>query len=262
MPKRETKALTNIRIDVLKPKAKDYEVFDHDVGGLSVRVFPSGQKSFAVNFRINGKRKRIRIGAPKDMSIVEARQTATELKERVKRGESPINDQRVTTAEKQAALKIIDQTIAKVANEFITKYCIGEGNEPNLKGWREYQRILNRYVIPHWGDLHIETISIGALTTLLDTIAKKNGPIMANRVLAVTRKLFNWARGRGIIDYVPIVPNTARKENARTRFLNDDEIVEFWRGCEKESYPFGKLFQLLLLTGQRLGEVTNMMVTT
>jgi integrase len=32
----------------------------------------------------------------------------------------------------------------------------------------------------------------------------------------------------------------------------------FWKGCEKESYPFGKLYQLLLLTGQRLGEVANM----
>jgi integrase len=260
MPKRERKALTNIRINAFEPKIKDYEVFDRNVGGLSIRIFPSGQKSFSINFRINGKRKRMRIGNYKDMSIVEARQIAIELKERVKGGVYPINKSHNSIAkeEEEKVKETEDQTIAKLSAEFIKKYCIGEGSEPNLKSWLEYQRILNKYVIPHWGKLHIEVISIGALTTLLDTISKQNGPVMANRVLAVTRKLFNWARDRGVIDYVPIVPNIARKEKARTRFLNDEEIIEFWKGCEKESYPFGKLFQLLLLTGQRLSEVTNM----
>ena len=257
MSKQESKVLTDTRISALKAKDKDYEIFDRDVGGLSIRVFPSGQKSFTVNFRVNGKRKKLRIGNPKDMNIVEARQTAINLKDKTKIGENPIYDKHKTIKEKKIAVAITDQTIANLANVFISEYCIGKGDEPNLKGWREYQRILNKYVIPHWGGLQIETISIGALNRRLDTIETKNGPVMANRVLAVTRKLFNWARRKGIIDYVPIVPNIARKEKARTRILSDDEIVEFWKGCEKESYPFGKIFQLLLLTGQRLGEVTN-----
>ena len=258
MPKRELKALTNTRIRSLGPKAKDYEVFDSNVGGLSVRVFPSGKKSFSVNFRVNGKRKRIRISNPKDMGIIEARQIAIELKGRAKRVTNPIIEKCTAISGKQKIENRADQTIANLANEFIEKYCIGEKSKPSLKSWREYQRVLNKYVIPQWGNLHIETISIGALTKLLDTIAQTNGPYQANRVLAITRKLFNWSRGRGIIDYIPIVPNRENKESARIRFLNNDEIILFWNGCEKEGYPFGKLYQLLLVTGQRLGDVANM----
>ena len=37
--------------------------------------------------------------------------------------------------------------------------------------------------------------------------------------------------------------------------LDDGEIARFWHGCETIGYPFGPIFQLLLLTGQRLREV-------
>lgn len=45
---------------------------------------------------------------------------------------------------------------------------------------------------------------------------------------------------------------------ARERVLSDAEIALLWRGCERIGWPFGPLFQLLLLTGARLGEVTGM----
>jgi integrase len=44
---------------------------------------------------------------------------------------------------------------------------------------------------------------------------------------------------------------------ARQRALSETEVKLFWKACEQiETY--GPLFQLLLLTGQRLGEVTGM----
>ena len=260
MPKRTRDKinLTEPFIKALKPASKAYEVFDARLGGFSVQVYPTGKKTYFVNYNANGKRKRLRIGEPKLLKVSEARNIATQNKKTAKSGVDLTQERRRSMGPQKAMNSINQHTVAKLADEFIDQYCIGEGNEPSLKSWEEYQRILNKYVIPHWGNLEIQTISIGALTTLLDTIAKQNGLVMANRVLAVTRKLFNWTRGRGIIDYVPIVPNIARKEKARSRFLNDDEIIEFWKGCEKESYPFGKLYQLLLLTGQQLGEVANM----
>ena len=260
MPKRIRKKIsfTDKFIISLKPKLKAYEVFDALVGGFSVQVYPTGKKTYFVNYNIHGKRKRLRIGAPTLLEISEARTIAMQSKEIAKLGLNLTQERMRAVQVQKIVMSKAQHTIAKLAHEFIDKYCIGEGNEPNLKGWREYQRMLDKYVIPKWGNLHIETISIGAFTTLMDTIANSNGPYQANRVHAVTQKLFNWARDRGVIDYIPIAPNISKKEIARTRFLNDIEIVEFWKGCKKESYPFGKLFQLMLLTGQRLGEVNNM----
>jgi hypothetical protein len=45
------------------------------------------------------------------------------------------------------------------------------------------------------------------------------------------------------------------KETARDRALSDDEIRCFWAACEAAGWPFGPLFELLLLTAQRRYEV-------
>jgi integrase len=37
--------------------------------------------------------------------------------------------------------------------------------------------------------------------------------------------------------------------------LSDCEIAAFWRACDQMGYPFGPLFQLLLLTGARRTEL-------
>jgi integrase len=255
MPQRETKALTNIRINALKVKPKDYEVFDRNVGGLAVRVFPSGKKSFVVNFRVNGKRKRMTLGNPSVMSISEARQEALQLQQKAKAGTNVIQEKKDNIKAKIAEQTRAQNTFAHVTDLFIELYCI---EDKNLKSWKEYKRILNKYVIPHWGNRNIEDIKKTDVTALLDSVAKNYGSYQANRVLATIRKLFNWGCVRGVVENTPIVVGMARSEDPRERKLEDDEIVIFWDGCEKLKYPYGKIFQLLLITGQRRGEVINM----
>ncbi len=40
--------------------------------------------------------------------------------------------------------------------------------------------------------------------------------------------------------------------------LSDDEVRVVWHFCERAGWPFGDLFRLLILTAQRLGEVSTM----
>ena len=47
-------------------------------------------------------------------------------------------------------------------------------------------------------------------------------------------------------------------EHSRDRVLSDDEIRWFWKAAEQVGDPFGRLAQLLLLTGQRRNEVAGM----
>ena len=46
-------------------------------------------------------------------------------------------------------------------------------------------------------------------------------------------------------------------KKARTRVLNDDELRALWKAAEGMGYPYGPLFQLLALTGQRKSEVAE-----
>src|SRR5207237_574858 len=42
---------------------------------------------------------------------------------------------------------------------------------------------------------------------------------------------------------------------ARKRVLEDWELIKVWRAAEEQGYPHGTIVQLLILTGQRRGEV-------
>src|SRR5262249_43405471 len=85
------------------------------------------------------------------------------------------------------------------------------------------------------------------------------GPIAANRTLAHTRKLFNWAIARDIIEASPVaVVEAPGKEKKRDRHLSDDEIRLLWTALDGLDYPIAPYFKLLLVTGQRREEVAGM----
>ena len=58
-------------------------------------------------------------------------------------------------------------------------------------------------------------------------------------MLAVTRRLFNWAVEEEILDVSPIGKLKATKEVSRDRVLDDAEIKIVWNAFEKIGWPFG-----------------------
>ena len=129
------------------------------------------------------------------------------------------------------------------------------------KSHKETKRIFYKYVLPHWEHRAITSITTADVSALLDHVEDKHGLYMANRTLAAIRKLYNWAVSRGgyVLHGVPVVPGMARKGEAkRERVLSDPEIKAIWLALKKETYPFGPLLQLLMLTGLRRNEVSGM----
>jgi integrase len=49
-----------------------------------------------------------------------------------------------------------------------------------------------------------------------------------------------------------------RPKRAATGFLADDELNAVWQGAEAIGWPFGQIIRMLVLTGQRRGEVAGM----
>ena len=113
--------------------------------------------------------------------------------------------------------------------------------------------------MPKWGERKIHDITKRDVIELLDGIIDAGRGLTANRALAMVRKLFNWSIERGILDTSPCQGVKAPlAEHARDRVLTDDEILWLWCACLADSYPFGPLVQLLLLTGARRTEVAGM----
>jgi Phage integrase central domain len=87
-----------------------------------------------------------------------------------------------------------------------------------LRTLKEGRRIFERYLYPKLGSRQIAGIKRSEISRLLDQIEDDNGPVMADHVLALLRKLMSWHASRGDDFCSPIVRGMAKtkpKERAR-----------------------------------------------
>ena len=62
--------------------------------GFGVRVTAAGARAFVLNYRLRGREHRFTIGAWPDWSALKAVREARDLRQRVDRGENPLEDRR------------------------------------------------------------------------------------------------------------------------------------------------------------------------
>jgi integrase len=115
-----------------------------------------------------------------------------------------------------------------------------------------------RHALPAFGPMPVASINKRDVNRLIDNIVEDGSPVAANRVLAFTKRFFSWCKERDILEQSPaetIKPPS--KEKIRDRVLSLDEMKNIWAACNQMGYPWGPIFQLLLLTGARLREVSQ-----
>jgi integrase len=82
---------------------------------------------------------------------------------------------------------------------------------------------------------------------------------LANRIKAVLSKFFGWLCERDVIAASPCVGvKPPSKEVARDRVLNDDELRRLWLASDAVGGNAGAYTKLLILTGQRRGEIAEL----
>ena len=112
---------------------------------------------------------------------------------------------------------------------------------------------------PWIGERRVGEITRRDIRDLIDGIVDRGSPVGANRTLAVLRRFFAWLIERDVLSKSPCAGlKKPTLERSRDRVLSDDELVLVWRAAERIDFPFGPLVKLLILTGQRLGEVAGM----
>jgi integrase len=217
--------------------------------GFGVRVTAAGARAFILNFRLRGREYRYTIGAWPDWSALKAVREARHLRQRVDRGENPLED-RASCSD--------TATVASILDDFVVRY-VRNRNQP-LRSANEYESAFQRLVKPRIGELGIYAVRRSHVIKMLDEIEDANGPVMADRTLAYVRKAFNWYATRDDQFNVPVVRGMGRvkpKERARTRVLSDEEIRTICPMLE-EAGTYGSFVKMLLLTAQRHSEVARM----
>src|SRR5262249_2343529 len=248
-----TKALTAISIKNLKATDKRQEIPDGGCRGLYLVVQPTGRTSWAVRYRFKDKPRKLTLGS---LTLAEARRATTEALHALDRGNDPaaLKFAAVEAAEQAEADRRRD-TVEQLAGLFIEQHVKKELRPASQK---QALHVLNSLVLPKWKGRTVHEIERRDIRELVEQVAKDR-PVMANRALAHLSKFFNWLVDKDVLKASPCIKiKRPAKETARERVLTDDEIRSLWNACDEIGYPAGPAIKLLLLTGQRRGEIVGM----
>jgi integrase len=247
--------LTTRAVENIKPGNARREIPDGEIRGMYLVVQPSGAKSYVLRYRYAGKPRKLTIG-PAEMGLGEARKLAASARAMIAAGRDP-QGEKVTSkiAAKEAAGAKRDSVEAVVA-EFIERH-VRRSNKPSTA--KEYVRLLDKEIVEPWRGRRLSDVSRRDVNWLLDKVVERGAPVAANRVLAILRKFCRWAVSREIIEHSPCDGVMTRSaETPRDRVLNDRELRLIWQAADALGWPYPAIIRLLILTGQRRGEVVGM----
>lgn len=235
---------------------KRVEIWDAKVPGLGVRVTDRGAKSFVLYTRYppSGVPARRALGVVGRMDLPAARKKARDWLDLIDRG---IDPGAVEQQQQEAAQRSRRISFGTVAEDWLKDAVRGKQRQG-----RTVELDLNREFIPRWGDRPITDITALDVRDAVMEI-KARAPSQARNVLGHLKRRFAWAAAQQIygLDQNPadrLKPHAIiGKKNVRQRVLTDTEMRALWHAAEKLGYPYGDVFRLLALTGQRKSEVAE-----
>jgi integrase len=272
MPRVTHGPLSDPQVRRLQARSTAFEIRDGHARGLILQVLPSGRKLWTVRYRYCGAQRRLTLGEYPTVSLAKARAAAEDARAEIRNGGDPAGDRR-------AAREAPTDTVAALAKEYVAKHvCV------KMRGQVEEERIINVDVLPRWKNRSVRQITRRDVRALIAPIVERGSPIMANRVLAVVRRMLNYGVRNDWLDANPAsLIDAPGHEVSRERVLSDDEIRRVWRLLSRQpttaeraapgrnrakgtaedpicpiAPQMAAAIKIRLLTAQRGGEVTKM----
>ena len=244
-------SLTQKRVRDAKAGPKIRIEWDDEVAGLGLRITPAGVKSFIVNYRVDGRERRITIGRTNDMSLATARDEARAVRNGARQGVDPLSER-----EKRKALPTAGDALDRFITERIPeRVAIGRMSERTA---REYGRQIERHLRPAFGMKRVADVTQADVRRMVAGLP----PVMANRVLATASSFFTRCEAW---ELRPQHSNPARGidkavEEARDRTFSGDELSALGKALDAMEGNEGAIMAIRLaaLTGLRIGEVRTL----
>ena len=224
--------LTDLSIKALKAPPKGVSVyFDDALTGFGVRVSQAGTKSFVLTHGV--RRERETIGRADVISLHEAR---TEAKRRLAE---------YTLGKNKPFAIRWDDALAEYLAE-VKMNC-----KPRTLA--DYKYFLERRF--RFGTTKLHQISPHDLRKSLDRYART--PAEQQHAFVVLRAFIRWAHRKHYFDINPMERmKPPHPYVPRERVLTNDELGLIWKAAGEDT--FGRIVKLLILTGQRKGEITQL----
>ena len=264
-----TAKLTKTAVEAAPVSGADSYLWDSVLPRFGLRVTPAGARIYLVQYRAKpapgekAKTRRITIGQHgKPWTVEKARDEAKTLLACVDLGRDPFADREdERDARRRAAEATAQQSIEAEIRQRDNFETVAERFAAQCKANRsgeETARLIRFDAIPAWKGRHISEVRRSDVADLMDAISKRS-PAVARAAFSALTALFAWCERRELIPASPCAGADAPpRPDARDRVLTDDELRSVWAGADRLGFPFGPVVKLLMLTGQRRGEVAGM----
>ncbi len=255
-----------IEAETAKPGQKDRLIFDDAQRGLAVRVTASGSRSYLCQYTLGGQKWRVPLGACSALSLASAREAAAAIMGDVAKGRNPAKERKEAAAAERTKRTRDRLTLRVLIDDWHRLHLAARRPSYAAEAVRALHYAFTNALEDAAEDLDRATV-VRALDALTRRRARENasgahkpkGSAMTGRTAAYGRAAFAWAVKRGAVVANPFANLPVAKSIAkRERVLSDDEIAEIWRAAGKAAAPYGAIVRLLILTGQRRGEVAGM----
>jgi integrase len=233
----------------------------HDVQtrGLGLLVQPTGRKSFFWFRKVNGDPTWRTIGEFPDLSIEQARACAAGFNKSLAEWKSK-NFEGASPFKRQDALTL-KSLYSSYYDTLKLKGCSAKRGPATAKSLRDVQSWYDRF-LKRWDDRKVDSLRVERVRELHKDITDGHGPIIANRVVGLLRRIINW----GIHKDLWRGENPAEKidwnvERERERFVQPDEMARLLKAVEKERMVNWDLHDFVLLSlfcGQRKSNLLAM----
>ncbi|KQX20993.1 hypothetical protein ASD01_29715 [Ensifer sp. Root423] len=237
--------LTTRFIDTIKVEERT-DFHDTLVQGLSLRASPTGTKTWNLLYtrQSDGAKQRVKIGRYPAVDLEAARSKALKAMAGASDGIDPAN--------KRHALREAI-TVEELGKAYLDKYA-----KRQKKTWEQDERLLKAEVYPSIGKMKAVAVKRRDILDIVEAKAEEGHGAQSTNILAVVRKMFNWAVDGDYLETSPAAGIKPRsKAVRRDRVLDTQEIRSIWSALQVATLnpATADVVRLLFLTGQRSGEV-------
>ncbi len=237
-------ALTEARVNALRPRRTAYDIRDRKLSGFGVLVLPSGRKRFFLQCQHCGERVWKVVGDAGEMEVREARSRSAEIMAAVRRDEGVPPD-------------LEDTIFEAVAETVLRRY---------ERIWKPRTLYVNRcylrkQILPYFAGRQIADIGRQEVRNWFASL--RATPVAADRSMPVLSVIMREAEFMGVRPEGsnPCSGIRRYRRKGRERFLSDDELRRLSARLSAHADRFPRqvaIVRLLLLTGCRKSEILTL----
>ena len=269
--------LTKRVVDNAEVRPAEYFIWCDELPGFGVRIYPSGKRSYLVQYRADGRSRRAKIGLHGRLTAEEARSEAMVLLGQVAKGKDPA-EERATRRASMTVRELCDRYMRATAKGLI----LGKKGTPKKSSTllRDRSRI-DRHILPLLGNRKVADLSkadvtrfmrdvVVGKTALVERTEKLRGKAIveggagtATRTMGLLGGILSFAVSEGVLSANPVHGVKRPADQRKTLRLDPKEYRRLGTSLERMTAGGGNeaaitAVRLLALTGCRKGEIERL----